>query len=188
MNDRLSHKPSPKAGVLVLVMVCVPLILGVAGMYMWFIPNRDLKLPATVIGGSYVLFVLLLNSLVGRVNYAERWRQIGGGAKQALGVLGGLLMIGFFSFLVAFRTAPAEFTKLFGHPADRAFSVTDIFKHTWRASPLCPYTLTVQSLHGGSETDFCIDGESADRLHVGDQLHLRGSETRLGFKFDSFSN
>jgi len=63
MNDHLSHKPSQKAGVLILVMVCAPLIVGTAGMYMWFIPNRDLKLPAAVIGGSYVLLIVFLNHL-----------------------------------------------------------------------------------------------------------------------------
>jgi hypothetical protein len=187
MNNRQSHKPSQKAGILILVMVCVPLIVGTAGIYMWFIPDRDLRLPAAVIGGSYVLLIILLNSLVGRVNYAESWRQSGGGSGQALGVLGGLLMIGFGSFLVAFRTVPAEFTKLFGHPADRAFRVTEIFKHTSRARGLCPYTLTLESLQGGAGTDFCVDGESANRIHVGDQVQLRGKQTRLGFKFDSYS-
>jgi hypothetical protein len=187
MNDHLSHKPSQKAGVLILVMVCAPLIVGTAGMYMWFIPNRDLKLPAAVIGGSYVLLIVFLNSLVARVNYAESWRQKGGEAKQALGVIGGLLMIGFCSFLVAFRAAPAEFTKLFGHPVNLVFSVTEIFRHTSRASGLCPYTLTLESLQGGPGTDFCVDVESANRLHVGDQVQLRGKETNLGFKFDSYS-
>ncbi|MFC5583309.1 hypothetical protein [Rhodanobacter terrae] len=186
MNNRRSHKPSQKAGILILVMVSAPLIVGIAGMYMWFIPNPDLRLIAAVIGGSYVLLIISLNSVIGRVNYAERWRQAGGGAKLALGMLGGLLMIAFGSFLVAFRSAPAEFTKLFGHPTHHAFSVTEIFRHEWGGSVLCPYTLTIESQQGGSKTDFCIDAESANRLHVGDQVQLRGKETHLGFKFDSF--
>lgn len=76
MNDRLSQKPSLRAGTLKLAMVIAPLVAGTAGMYMWFIPNADLKLPAAVIGGSYVLLIVLLNSVVGGVDPPPDLRSI----------------------------------------------------------------------------------------------------------------
>ena len=187
MTDPLRRKPSQKNNILLLVLICAPMIVGCAAIYMWFIPNSDLKLPAEVIGGGYVLLTVLLGSLVGRVNYVERWRQQGGGTKQIIYALVGLLLIGFSSFMVAFRAIPAECTQLFGHPTDRAFSVTEIFRHTSQSRAICPYTITLKSLQGGPGTDFCLDEESANHLHVGEQVHLRGKETYFGFKFDSYS-
>lgn len=187
MNHDLAQKKTSNGGILLFALAAIPLVAGIVGMHMWFIPNPDLSIVEAVAGGGYTLLVVLLTWLVGRVTYVERWRQQIGVANLAIGSSAALLLIGFFSYFAASVAIPSEFARFFGNPSDRTVRVTNVIRHSTRASPFCPYSVTFQGLDGSAGAEFCMEGYVARHFHVGDEIHLHGRATYLGFRIDSYS-
>jgi hypothetical protein len=188
MGEHSMDKRSKIAGALTMVLLLVPMIGVWPALNIWFIPNADFKLPAAIVGVSYILLVFLLAWMVGRVNYLELWRNESEGARQTFFALSGVVMLGFCAFMTTFRAIPAEWTQLNGRSVDRDFTVRKVSRNQLRTNSTCTYTVTIESLRDSSDSDFCAGKELAQRLHMGEHLQLHGKETYFGFKFNSYSD
>lgn len=180
------REPSTQGAPLFFVLLLIPLLGGLAGGLLWFVPNPEFKLVAILVGTAYTALIYLLTWLLAGVNFIERYRSAGVGGAQIVGILVAVLAICAISAEAAYATVPAVFTQLYGRPTARSFVVADVYRHTSKGSAICPFTVTLHSLDGKFDTDFCARWSSAHDFHVGEKVRLHGKETSLGFRFDSY--
>ncbi|MBB6242408.1 hypothetical protein [Rhodanobacter sp. MP1X3] len=188
MSRHIKYEPPRWFEIALLTMLCAPMIVDCIAFYMWFIPNPSFRLQAAVVGGVYVVLLGLLRwfGFGWRRNLAEKWRR--GKSTRSIAALAlGIFAIGFLAYRVVLIVIPDELTKFYGNSAERSVIVKEIYRHM-RASPFCLYTVTITSHDNNRDTDFCLSDVLANQLHVGEELHLHGKETRFGFSFSGYSD
>jgi len=114
------REPSTQGAPLFFGLLLIPLLGGLAGGLLWFVPNPEFKLVAILVGTAYTALIYLLTWLLAGVNFIERYRSAGVGGAQIVGILVAVLAICAISAEAAYATVPAVFTQLYGRPTARS--------------------------------------------------------------------
>jgi hypothetical protein len=161
------------------LLLLFPIVLGIPGVGMHFVPNPSHRLAAILLAIAYVAAVAIFFRRNSSATPSAKVEIIPTPLKLMLG----MVLAAYLLYVSLHMTIPALVTQAFGSSADKEYVIEDLKKTSSRRGTFCPYRMRLREVAAVLDDSYCVSESFAKQHSAGQSIRLSGKETFLGFRF-----